>query len=106
MRNTVPKDYRFLSLILGATVTLCLLKITSMSSDTFQKNDNLNAEFNTLLEELQRDENPTLTLEQYKRKKLVKKVCNKYGNTKKFLNVKSFIVDPKVLQKVHRWFRD
>ena len=97
MRNAVPKDYRFLCLVLGATVALCLLKISSMRSDTCQKNENLYAELDTILDELQRDQNPTWGLEQLRRKRLVQKVCNnKYGNTKKVLNVKSFIIDPKV----------
>ena len=36
------------------------------------------------------------TLEQYRRKELIKKVCDKYGNPDEFQKVESFIMDPKV----------
>ena len=48
------------------------------------------------LEELRRDGNQTWALEQYRRKELIKKVCDKYGNPDEFQKVESFIMDPKV----------
>ena len=56
------------------------------------------AELNEDLEDLhQYKRNMTWLLEQYQRKQLVKKVCNKYGNPNEFKKLATFIVDPKVL---------
>ena len=48
------------------------------------------------LEELRYGGNQTWTLEQYRRKDRISKVCQKYGNPTEFQQVKSFIMDPKV----------
>ena len=49
----------------------------------------------------QNERNKTWLLEQHRRKQLVDKVCNKYGNPIKFKKLTTFIVDPKV-QNVQR----
>ena len=41
-------------------------------------------------------DNQTWAWEQYRRKELVRKVCQKYDNPKELQQVKSFIMDPKV----------
>ena len=48
------------------------------------------------LEELRQGGNQTWTLEQYRRKERIRKVCEKYGNPRDFQQVKNFIMDPKV----------
>ena len=55
------------------------------------------------LEDLRRDGNLTWTLEQYRRKERIRKVCEKYGNPREFQQVKSFIMDPKVGELFQRF---
>ena len=56
------------------------------------------------LEELRQGGNQTWTLEQYRRKERIRKVCEKYGNPRDFQQVKNFIMDPKVGKLFQRCF--
>ena len=76
-----------------------ILNESSMAEINVQVIEKRLAELNKDLEELQHqyERNKTWLLEQYQRKQLVKKVCNKYGNPNEFKKLATFIVDPKVL---------
>ena len=76
-----------------------ILNESSMAEIKVQVLEKRLAKLNKDLEELQHqyERNKTWLLEQYQRKQLVKKVCNKYGNPNRFKKLATFIIDPKVL---------
>ena len=71
---------------------LCLLFL----GELLVNNGLIVAKLDKDLEELRYGGNQTWTLEQYRRKDRISKVCQKYGNPTEFQQVKSFIMDPKV----------